>query len=393
METKKNGFNTRLIHPGIINDQYGSVTVPIYQTSTFKFKDADHGAACFADNDEGYIYTRINNPTLHALEESVAGLENGYRGIACSSGMAAINTIYMAILEQGSHIISTAAVYGPSRLVMENHYSRFGVEASYLDTTDIESLKSAIRPYTKMIYIESPSNPTLGITDLEAVANLARENNIITVIDNTICSPYLQKPVNYGFDIVFHSVTKFLNGHADVVGGVVVAREKTLYDKLRSMMVMLGCNMDPHQAYLVIRGMKTLSLRMDRSQENAQKVAEFLEGHSKVKWVRYPGLPSHPQFELAKKQMSGPGAVISFELNDGFEGGKVLMNNVKLAILAVSLGGVETLIQHPASMTHAKINRSERISSGITDGLVRLSVGIENVEDIITDLDKAMRKI
>lgn len=393
METKKSGFNTQLIHSGTINDQFGSVTVPIYQTSTFRFKDADHGAACFADNDEGYIYTRINNPTLNALEESVAELENGYRGIACSSGMAAVNTIYMALLEQGSHIISTAAVYGPSRVVMENHYSRFGVEASYLDTTDIESLKSAIRPYTKMIFIESPSNPTMGITDLDAVAKLARENNIITVVDNTFCSPYLQKPINFGFDIVFHSVTKFLNGHADVVGGVIIAREKTIYDKLRSMMVMLGGNMDPHQAYLVIRGMKTLSLRMDRAQQNARQVAEFLENHPKVKWVRYPGLKSHPQFELAKKQMNGPGGVISFELKDGFEAGKVLMNNVKLAILAVSLGGVETLIQHPASMTHAKMSRSARMSAGITDGLVRLSLGIENIEDILSDLDQAMAKI
>jgi len=393
METKKSGFNTQLVHSATLNDQFGSVTVPIYQTSTFRFKDADHGAACFADNDEGYIYTRINNPTLNALEESIAELENGYRGIACSSGMGAVNTIYMALLEQGSHIISTAAVYGPSRVVMENHYSRFGVEASYLDTTDIESLKSAIRPYTKMIFIESPSNPTMGITDLEAVAKLAQENNIITVIDNTFCSPYLQKPISFGFDIVFHSVTKFLNGHADVVGGVIVAREKMIYDKLRSMMVMLGCNMDPHQAYLVIRGLKTLSLRMDRSQENAQKIAEFLENHSKVKWVRYPGLPSHPQYELAKRQMNGPGGVISFELKDGFEAGKKLMNNLKLAILAVSLGGVETLIQHPASMTHSRMNRSARISSGITDGLVRLSAGIENHEDIISDLDQALRNI
>ncbi len=393
METKNLGFNTQLIHSGAIKDQFGSVTVPIYQTSTFKFRDADHGAACFADNDEGYIYTRINNPTLNALEESIAELENGYRGIACSSGMAAVNTIYMALLEQGSHIISTAAVYGPSRVVMENHYSRFGVEASYLDTTDIESLKSAIRPYTKMIFIESPSNPTMKITDLEAVANLAKENNIITVADNTFCSPYLQKPINLGFDVVFHSVTKFLNGHADVVGGLIVARKKSVYDKLRSMMVMLGCNMDPHQAYLVIRGLKTLSLRMDRSQDNARKIAEFLENHPKVKWVAYPGLVSHPQHELANKQMSGSGGVISFELKDGFEAGKVLMNNVKLAILAVSLGGVETLIQHPASMTHAKINRAARISSGISDGLVRLSVGIENIEDIINDLDQAMRKI
>jgi methionine-gamma-lyase len=393
MEADNLGFDSKLIHGGSLDDQFGSATVPIYQTSTFKFRSADHGAACFAGESDGYIYTRINNPTLDALERQLALLENGYRGIALSSGMAAVNTIYSALLGQGDHIVSTAAVYGPSRVIMEKHYSKYGIQSTYVDTCNVEAVRRAIRKETRMLFIETPSNPTIDITDLEKMAALAREHGLLAVADNTFCSPYLQRPLDSGFDIVFHSITKFLNGHADVVGGAVVAREKEVYDSLRAMMINLGCNMDPHQAYLVIRGLKTLSLRMDRSQENALKIASFLENHPLVAWVRYPGLPSHPQYELAGKQMKGPGAMISFELRGGIEAGKVLMDSVKLCMLAVSLGGVETLIQHPASMTHSKLGRPEREKAGITDGLVRLSVGIENVEDLINDLAQALSKI
>jgi len=387
------GFNTKLIHAGAFDDQFGSATVPIYQTSTFKFKSADHGAACFAGESDGYIYTRINNPTIDALEKLVAELENGYRGVAVSSGMAAVNTIYMGLLSKGDHMISSAAVYGPSRVVMEKHYSRFGVESTYVDTYNLGNIRKAIKPNTKMIFIETPANPTMDITDLAGVVEIAREHKLISVVDNTFCSPYLQKPLDYGFDVVFHSITKFLNGHADIVGGIVVTREKPLYDILRAMMINMGCNMDPHQAYLVIRGLKTLSLRVEKSQQSAAIIAEYLENHPKVAWVKYPGLKSHPQHELAMKQMAGPGAMISFEVKGGLDAGKILMDNVRLCILAVSLGGVETLIQHPASMTHSKMSREDRLSSGITDGLVRFSIGIENVEDIMADLEQAMEKI
>jgi methionine-gamma-lyase len=393
MDTKNLGFDSRLIHEGMFDDQFGSATVPIYQTSTFKFKNADHGAACFAGESDGYIYTRINNPTIDALEKLVAALENGYAAIACSSGMGAVNTIYMGLLKQGDHMVSTAAVYGPSRVVMEKQYSRFGIESSFVDTSDVENIRKAIRPNTRLIFIETPSNPTMDITDLKAVAELANEYGLITVADNTFCSPYLQKPLNEGFDVVFHSVTKFINGHADVVGGVIVTREKTLYDMLRPVMVNLGCNMDPHQAYLVIRGAKTLSLRIERSQDSAGRIASFLEQHPKIDWVRYPGLPSHPHFNLASRQMKGPGAIISFEVKGGVTAGKKLMDSVKLCILAVSLGGVETLIQHPASMTHSKMDKLSRQNAGITDGLVRFSVGIENVEDIIEDLRQALDQL
>jgi methionine-gamma-lyase len=393
MDSKELGFDSRLIHAGMFEDQFGSATVPIYQTSTFKFKNADHGAACFAGESDGYIYTRINNPTIDSLEKLVTALENGYRAIAVSSGMAAVNTIYSGLLKQGDHMISTAAVYGPSRVVMEKHYSKFGIESTYIDTGDVQQIHDTIKPNTRMLYIETPANPTMDITDIQKVVEIAREHKLITVADNTFCSPYLQKPLEFGFDVVFHSITKFLNGHADIVGGIIVTREKEMHDILRPMMINMGCNMDPHQAYMVIRGLKTLSVRMDRSQENAMKVASFLENHPKVEWVKYPGLASHPQYELARKQMKGPGGMISFELKGGIEAGKSLMNNVKLCILAVSLGGVESLIQHPASMTHSKMDKQSRESSGITDGLVRFSVGIENVEDIIKDLTQSLDNV
>ncbi len=393
MKHKNIGFNSKLIHGGGFEDALGSATVPIYQTSTFKFKNADHGAACFAGESDGYIYTRIGNPTISALENQVAELENGFGGIAVSSGMAAVTTIYMALLGQGAHIVSSAAVYGPSRVVMEQHFSRFGVESTYVNSDNIELIKAAIKPNTKVIFIETPANPTMDITDLEAVAKLAHENNILLVVDNTFCSPYLQQPLELGADVVFHSVTKFINGHADIVGGIIVAKEEAIYKKLRAMMINMGCNMDPHQAYMVIRGLKTLAIRIDRSQENAMKIADYLESHPKIEWIKYPGLKSHPQYDLCCKQMKGFGSMISFEVKGGLNAGKVLMDNVELAILAVSLGGVETLIQHPASMTHSKMDKVSRESAGITDGLVRFSVGIENVEDIIADLDQALAKI
>lgn len=393
MKKKDNHFNTKLIHSGMFDDQFGSATVPIYQTSTFKFRNADHGAACFSGDTDGYIYTRLNNPTIDALEKLVADLENGFRGIATSSGMGAVNTIYSALLKKGDHMISTAAVYGPSRVIMERHYSKYGIESSYVDTSDPEKILEAIRPETRILYIETPANPTMAITDLEMVAGIARQHGIITVADNTFCSPHLQRPLDFGFDIVFHSITKFLNGHADIVGGIIISKNKEMDDQLRPMMINLGCNMDPHQAYLAIRGLKTLSVRMDRAQENAVEIARFLESHPKVDWVKYPGLPSHPQYELSQKQMAGPGAMICFEMKNGLSAGKKLMDNVMLCMLAVSLGGVETLIQHPASMTHSKMDRQSREQAGITDGLVRLSVGIEDASDIIDDLECAMKSI
>jgi methionine-gamma-lyase len=254
-------------------------------------------------------------------------------------------------------------------------------------------VRAAIRPETSLIFLETPANPTIGITDIRAVADIAHEFKIPLCVDNTFCSPYLQKPIELGADIVMHSMTKFINGHADIVAGMVVAATQEHYQKLRYVMVNIGCNMDPHQAWLTRRGLKTLGIRIDRAQENAMKVAVYLENHPKVEWVIYPGLTSHPQYDLGRKQMKGPGTMISFGLKGGLTEGKVLMDHMKLALLAVSLGGIETLIQHPASMTHSKLSTEAKHAAGISDELVRLSVGIENVEDIIADLDQALKMV
>lgn len=394
MKNNKNlGINSRMIHGGEFNDVYGSATVPIYQTSTFMFENAEQGAKFFSGEESGYIYTRIANPTIHALETLVADLESGTKGIATSSGMAAVNTVYMAMLNKGDHMVGSAAVYGPSRVVMEQHWSRFGVESSFVDTSNIEEVKKAIKPNTKVLYIETPANPTMDITDLKACVAIAHEKGIKVVVDNTFCSPYLQRPLEMGCDVVLHSMTKFLNGHADIVAGMIITKDEALGNKLRTMMVTMGCNMDPHQAFMVIRGIKTLGIRIEKSQASAMKIARFLEAHPKVEWVKYPGLESHPQHELARIQMDGFGSMISFGVKGGFDAGKVLMDNVNLCILAVSLGGVETLIQHPASMTHSKVSKEGKLAAGITDELVRFSVGIEDVDDIISDLDQALAKV
>jgi len=393
MKKKQSGFNSDLVHGIGFDDPHGSVIMPIYQTSTFAFDSAEQGARRFSGESEGYIYTRIGNPTTMELEKTIAKLEHGYDGIGTSSGMAAINAVYMVYLGKGKHLVSHNAVYGPARGVMEATYARFGVESTYIDTTDLEQVKKAIRPNTGLIYLESPANPTIGISNIPAICEIARKNNIPVCVDNTFCSPYLQNPLDMGADIVLHSLTKFINGHADIVGGMIVAKREEDYKKLRTMMVNLGCNMDPHQAFLTRRGLKTLALRIDRAQANAMKVARFLEAHPKVEWVLYPGLKSHPHYELGKKLMRGPGAMISFGTKGGLEGGRRMMNSVRFCVLAVSLGGIETLIQHPASMTHSKLSAEAKKQGGITDELVRLSVGIEEVEDIIADLDQALAAI
>ncbi len=393
MDKKNNEFETKLIHSGTIKDQFGAVVTPIYQSSTFSFENADDGADKFAKRKPGYIYTRIANPTIQDLEDTMADLENGYGGIAVASGMAAVNLVYMGFLKAGDHVVASEAVYGPSRVVLEKFYTQYNVESTFVDTSDLQEIKNAFRPNTKLLYIETPTNPTMVITDLKESAKLAHERGIVVAVDNTFSSPYLQKPLDLGCDIVLHSITKFINGHADVVGGVVVAKTKEHFDHLNSLMILTGANMDPHQAYLVRRGLKTLSIRMDRAEKNAMEIAKFLELHPKTEWVAYPGLDSHPQHELAKEQMSGFGALMSFEVKGGLEAGKIIMDNVKVAVLAVSLGGIETLIQHPASMTHAGMSKTAKIEAGITDGLIRLSVGIEDVNDLIADLKQALDKV
>ena len=382
---------TRIIHAGQHPDPVtGAVSTPIYQSSTFAFRNADEGAARFLGTDPGYKYTRLGNPTVAALEECVATLEGGCGALGAATGMAAINAVYMAFLSQGAHVVGTDSVYGPSRLVLENEYSRFGVASSWVDSSRSALVEAAMRPETRMVYIESPANPTMKLSDLRACAEIAHSAGALFVVDNTFASPVLQRPLEMGADIVVHSLTKFLNGHTDVVGGVIIAKRREHLDRLKKVHYATGGTMDPHQAWLILRGIKTLGLRMEKAQANALEAARFLEAHPAVAWVLHPGLASHPQHELAKRQMDGPGAVFSFGVKGGLEAGKALINSLKLATLAVSLGGVETLVEHPASMTHTSMPRAEREAAGITDDLVRLAVGCEDVRDLIADLEQAL---
>ncbi len=384
---------TAASHSGGIDETTGSVMPPIYQTSTFAFKNVEEGKALFSGEGEGFIYTRLGNPTIRSLEESVANLEDGYDGLATSSGMAAITTVFMTFLDQDAHIVATDSVYGPTRVVLENEFAKFGVESSFVDTSRPEKIEEVLREETRLLFIETPANPTIKITNLEKCAEIARRNDIYLVVDNTFMSPYLQRPFESGTDIVIHSMTKYLNGHTDVVAGMIVPRTESLYEELSGIRANMGGTMDPHQAWLVVRGMRTLPLRMERSQENARDIARYLEEHPQVEWVKYPGLKSHPQHKLARKQMDGPGSMISFEVKGGLKAGEQLMDEVEVATLAVSLGGVETLIQHPASMTHASMKEENRKEAGITNGLVRYSVGCEDVEDLKEDLEKGFEAV
>jgi methionine-gamma-lyase len=386
---------TLSVHGGQRDERYHPVVTPIYQVSTFGFENVDQGAALFAGTarEKGYIYTRMGNPTIEALERAIAELEGGYKGLACGSGMAAIHTTFTTLLNAGDHIICSDAVYGPTCTLMETVFSSFGVETTFLDTSDLAAIEAAWRDNTKVLYVETPGNPTLVITDLEEAAKIAHDRGALLVVDNTFQSPILQQPLKLGADVVVHSLTKFLNGHADVVGGAIIANTEEQYQHFRQTLNQLGGVLPPMESFLVHRGIKTLAIRMERHCENAMKVARYLDTHPAVEWVAYPGLPSHPQHKIALKQMSGFGGLVSFGLTGGLEAGKTLMNSVKLHGLAVSLGGVETLIQHPASMTHASMGAEARKRARITDGLVRISVGIENVDDLIADLDQALAKL
>jgi methionine-gamma-lyase len=386
-------FQTKCVHSGIEEYEYGAVVPPIYQTSTFKFKSAEHGASLFAGEEKGYIYTRMLNPTIEAMENAIAELEGGYKALGCASGMAAIHTIFASLLSSGDHVVCSAAVYGPTITLLNTIMKKFGVETTSVDSANIEAVKKAIKPNTKVIYVETPGNPTLCISDLVEISKIAKSANAKVVVDNTFMSPALQNPLMLGADVVMHSLTKFLNGHADVVGGIIVVKDEETYKHFRKTLNQLGGVIDPFNSFLVHRGLKTLAIRMEKHSSNAQKIAEWLENHPLVNNLIYPGLKSHPQYELGMKQHKDAGGMIKFEVEGGIEAGKILMNSVQLCQLAVSLGGVETLIQHPASMTHFSMGKDARLAASITDGLVRLSVGIENPDDLIKDLEQALEKV
>ena len=392
-DRSKLDFDTKCVHSGIDDYEYGSVVPPIYQTSTFKFKSAQHGASLFAGEEKGYIYTRMLNPTIEAMENAIAELEGGHKALGCGSGMAAVHTIFAALLSAGDHVVCSAAVYGPTATLLNTIMKKFGVETTFVDSSVTENIRKAIKPNTKVVYIETPGNPTLCISDLKEISKIAHKHGAKVVVDNTFMSPALQNPIVLRADVVMHSLTKFLNGHADVVGGIIVVKDEQSYQQFRKTLNQLGGVIDPFNSFLVHRGLKTLGLRMQKHSENAQKIAERLEKHPVVKSITYPGLKSHPQYEIGLKQHKGHGGMITFEVEGGIEAGKILMNSLKLCQLAVSLGGVETLIQHPASMTHFSMGKEARLAGGISDGLVRLSVGIENVDDLIADLEQALEKI
>lgn len=386
-------FQTKCVHSGIDEYEYGSVVPPIYQTSTFKFKSAQHGASLFAGEEKGYIYTRMLNPTVEAMENAIAELEGGHKALGCGSGMAAVHTIFAALTQAGDHVVCSSAVYGPTTTLLNTIMKKYGVETTFVDTAKTDEVKKAIKSNTKVVYVETPGNPTLCISDLEEISKIAHQHKATVVVDNTFMSPALQNPIALGADVVMHSLTKFLNGHADVVGGIIVVNDEQTYQHFRKTLNQLGGVIDPFNAFLVHRGLKTLAIRMERHCENAQRVAEWLEQNPLIESIRFPGLKSHPHYNVGLKQHKGPGGMITIELKGGLESGRVMMDSVKLFQLAVSLGGVESLIQHPASMTHFSMGKEARLAGGITEGLVRISVGIENVNDLIADLEQALEKV
>jgi methionine-gamma-lyase len=392
---RKLKFATECVHAGEKPDPvFGAHTIPIFQTSTFIFENVEQGAARFAGEEAGYIYTRIppNTPTHAVLAEKVAVLEGGEAGQTFASGMAAITAVVLTALKKGDHLISTDVVYGCTYSLFSEIPPGLGIDVTFVDTTDIEKVKRALKPETRMVFLETPANPTLNVCDIREIATLARAQGAICVVDNTFATPYFQKPLLLGADVSLSSCTKYIGGHADLLGGIVVGN-RDFMKRLEKVVGYTGGIMGLHEAWLCIRGLKTLHIRMERHAENALKIADFLESHPAVEWVRYPGLLSHPQHEVAKKQMNGYGGMLSFGIKGGIEAGSKLMNSVRLCSLAVSLGATDTLIQHPASMTHACVPKDVRGKVGITDELVRLSIGIEDAEDIIADLEQALEKI
>ena len=378
------GFSTKAIHAGIEPDPTtGSLMTPVHLTSTYFQEELGVN--------KGYEYARVSNPTRTVLERNIAALEEGKEGLAFGSGMAAISALFH-LLKSGDHVIVSRNVYGGTYRIGKLVLDKYGLDFEFVDTTDLGNIRSALKPATKMVFIETPTNPTMEITDLEGVASICKSRGIISVADNTFATPYLQTPLGFGIDIVLHSATKYLNGHSDMLGGLIVVKRSDLNEKLRFIQKSVGAVLSPFEAWMCLRGIKTLPLRMDRHCSNAMQVAEFLSHQKKVLGVNYPGLPSHPQHALAKKQMRNFGGMISFDLGS-LRNARKFLKHVKLCALAESLGGVETLISHPASMTHASVPPEQRKTIGVTDGLVRISVGVEDAEDIIADLKQALKAV
>ena len=391
------GLGTKAIHAGNVKDaQYGALTTPIYQTSTFVFDSCEQGGRRFAGAEAGYIYTRLGNPTVSVLENKVAALEGGEACVAAASGMGAISSALWTIAGAGKHIVADGTLYGCTFALLNHGMSRYGVEVSFVDTSDLAAVKAALKENTCAVYLETPANPNLKITNIAAVAEVAHAYNpaIKVVCDNTFASPALQNPLALGADVVVHSATKYLNGHGDVIAGFVVGKADFIGEvRMFGLKDMTGAVMDPFAAYLILRGLKTLEIRMERHCANAKAIAEFLDKHPAVEKVYYPGLKGHVGHDIAARQMKDFGGMLSFEVKGGRAAGTKLVNSLHLITVAVSLGDAETLIEHPASMTHSTYTEEELAASGIPAGLIRLSAGLENAEDIIADLEQALAQL
>lgn len=372
-------------------NEKGSLTPPIYQTSTFVFPNAETGEARFAGEEAGYVYTRLGNPTLSLFEEQVAKLEGAEAGLAFGSGMAAVSAVLIGLVKSGDHILCSQGLYGCTYGLLNMLREKFNVQFTLIDMTDTQAIEQAILPETKVCYIETPINPTVKLVDLKAVSKITKAHQITTVIDNTLLSPYFQRPLTLGCDIVLHSATKYIGGHGDVIAGVVCGKKDWIDGLRMTTLKDIGGVLSPFDAWLLIRGLKTLAIRMEQHANSAHHIARFLEEQDEVTQVYYPGLSTHPQYELAQEQMKGSGGVLSFELKGGKKEAQAFMNRLKLIKIAVSLGDAETLIQHPATMTHAIVPENERKSMGVTDSLIRLSIGLEDVEEIKQDLLAALQ--
>ena len=399
MKERKRGFGTLAVHGKEGHSKaekqvhVDPLSTPIFQSSTFAFESAEQGAAIFAGQEEGYYYTRLGNPTQTVLEKQMALLEGGEAAVATASGMAATVSLAVSLVRSGEKIVASDTLYGGTHQLFRNTFERLNLQVVEVDASIPENIDRAIDEKTRLIFIETPANPTLKLIDIAAVASIAKRHEIVLAVDNTFSTPYYQNPIQLGADFVIHSATKYIGGHGDTVAGIVVGPAQKIKQMKKEFVRDLGGCISPFNAWLLLRGLKTLHIRMERHSENALAIAEFLSSHPKVERVWFPWLRSHPQYELAKRQMRGPGGMIAFEVKGGREAGRRLMNSVEVCVLAVSLGDVATLIQHPASMTHTGYSKQELEEVGITEGLIRLSVGLEDAEDLIYDLDQAMEHI
>ena len=399
MKERKRGFGTLAVHGKEGHSKaekqvhVDPLSTPIFQSSTFAFESAEQGAAIFAGQQEGYYYTRLGNPTQTVLEKQMALLEGGEAAVATASGMAATVSLAVSLVRSGEKIVASDTLYGGTHQLFRNTFERLNLQVVEVDASIPENIDRAIDEKTRLIFIETPANPTLKLIDIAAVASIAKRHEIALAVDNTFSTPYYQNPIQLGADFVIHSATKYIGGHGDTVAGIVVGPAQKIKQMKKEFVRDLGGCISPFNAWLLLRGLKTLHIRMERHSENALAIAEFLSSHPKVERVWFPWLRSHPQYELAKRQMRGPGGMIAFEVKGGREAGRRLMNSVEVCVLAVSLGDVATLIQHPASMTHTGYSKQELEEVGITEGLIRLSVGLEDAEDLIYDLDQAMEHI